>query len=194
MYYSNYEDYMRMVLGYPMENTNSTYRNDNNWYSAQNNVNSLISNPEELYPEIYRKINPAVCQMCDKNVEPLTKELLEQMTEQIYNTVEGDVNTVVNINVEAGKRVDNRGIKEPAKAEVREKRQRINNPLLRDLIRILILNRILGENRPPMPPPRPPFPGGQGRPPRMPFTNNPYVILKNFQYMQNIFAYIFFIC
>ena len=56
MYYSNYEDYMRMVLGYPMENTNSTYRNDNNWYSAQNNVNSLISNPEELYPEIYRKI------------------------------------------------------------------------------------------------------------------------------------------
>ena len=137
---------------------------------------SLISNPEELYPEIYRKINPAVCQMCDKNVEPLTKELLEQMTEQIYNTVEGDVNTVVNINVEAGKRVDNRGIKEPAKAEVREKRQRINNPLLRDLIRILILNRILGGNRPPMPPPRPPFPGGQGRPPRMPFTNNPYVI------------------
>ena len=75
---------------------------------------------------------------------PLTKELLEQMTEQIYNTVEGDVNTVVNVNVEAGKRVDNRGIKEPAKAEVREKRQRINNPLLRDLIRILILNRILG--------------------------------------------------
>lgn len=93
MYYSNYEDYMRMVLGYPMENTDSTYRNDNNWYSAQNNVNSLISNPEELYPEIYRKINPAVCQMCDKNVEPLTKELLEQMTEQIYNTVEGDVNS-----------------------------------------------------------------------------------------------------
>ena len=176
MYYSNYEDYMRMVLGYPMENTNSTYRNDNNWYSAQNNVNSLISNPEELYQELYRNINPAVCQMCDKNVEPLTKELLEQMTEQIYNTVEGDVNTVVNINVEAGKRVDNRGIKEPAKAEVREKRQRINNPLLRDLIRILILNRILGGNRPPMPPPRPPFPGGQGRPPRMPFTNNPYVI------------------
>ena len=42
----------------------------------------------------------------------------------VYNTVEGDVNTVVNINVEAGKRVDNRGIKEPAKAEVREKTQR----------------------------------------------------------------------
>lgn len=104
-----------------MENTNSTYRNDNNWYSAQNNVNSLISNPEELYPEIYRKINPAVCQMCDKNVEPLTKELLEQMTEQIYNTVEGDVNTVVNINVEAGKRVDNRGIKEPAKQKLEKK-------------------------------------------------------------------------
>ena len=30
MYYSNYEDYMRMVLGYPMENTDYTYRNDNN--------------------------------------------------------------------------------------------------------------------------------------------------------------------
>ena len=91
MYYSNYEDYMRMVLGYPMENTNSTYRNDNNWYSAQNNVNSLISNPEELYPEIYRKINPAVCQMCDKNVEPLTKELLEQIH---FDAIKGNISEI----------------------------------------------------------------------------------------------------
>lgn len=174
MYYSNYEDYMRMVLGYPMES--STYRNDNNWYPTQSNESSLISNPEDFYPEIYKKINPSICQMCDRNVEPLTKELIEQMTEQIYNTVEGDVNTVININVEAGTRPENRGTKEPVKSEARVAKQKPSNPLLKDLIRILILNRILGENRPQITPPRPPFSGGQGRPPRMPFTNNPYII------------------
>jgi len=41
--------------------------------------------------------------------------------------------------------------------------------LLRDLIRILILNRLLGGGRFPERPPRPPFPG-PGRPPvRPPF-------------------------
>ena len=56
----------------------------------------------------------------------------------------------------------------PIKTESRETRQP-NNPLLRDLIRILILQRLFGGGVivPPRPiPPRPPFPPvGPGRPP-----------------------------
>ena len=49
---------------------------------------------------------------------------------------------------------------------------RISNFTLRDLIKILILNRLFGGNRPHRPP-RPPFPGGPGMPPRPP-TRPPF--------------------
>ena len=59
--------------------------------------------------------------------------------------------------------IQNRDIK-----DVVEDRRVRRNPLLRDLIRILILNRLLGGNRPPK---RPPYPG-----PRPPYggSNNYY--------------------
>lgn len=108
MYYSNYEDYMRMVLGYPPENSNTYSMYENNCYSMPiNNSNTMTNNIEEiesLYPEIYRTINPMVCQMCDNNTEPISKELVEQMTERIYTTVEGNINTTININVETNKK------------------------------------------------------------------------------------------
>ncbi len=159
---------MRMVLGYPSENSNTYQRCDNNCYSMPTNVNPTMTNTDEiesLYPEIYRRINPIVCQICDNNTNPITKELIDQMTEQIYTNVEGNINTTINVNVETNRKVENRNSKEPVKAEVKETRQRANNPLLKDLIRILILNRILGRHRPP----RPPFPG------RQPFAGNPYL-------------------
>lgn len=48
---------------------------------------------------------------------------------------------------------------------------RRTNQGLRDLIKILILKQLLGENRPPVRPPRPPYPGGPGMnpPPRPPY-------------------------
>ena len=170
MYYSNYEDYMRMVLGYPMENTNSTYRNDNNWYSAQNNVNSLISNPEELYPEIYRIIYPMVCKTCNMNSNrEITKDLLEQMTDEIYRNVEPEDQQIgqrAEVQLKNGD-VINPNAKEPEQ-QTRETRQ--NNFLLRDLIRILLLREWGRPNRPPV---RPPFPPGGGRPPMGPGPGMP---------------------
>ena len=55
--------------------------------------------------------------------------------------------------------------------ETRESR----NPGIRDLIKILILRELLKNNhRPPMPPPRPPFPGN-GRPPIRPRIYEDYI-------------------
>lgn len=154
MYYQNYEDYMRSVLGYP---TNNSYTYDN--YIANDNRNySDYENMEELYPEIYRKINPLVCKECDGYSGPITKEVIDSMVDKIYSNIEMNNDIVVNINV------DNRNSKEN-----RQIKQNNNNTFLKDLLRILILNRLLGGGQFPGRPPRPPFPG-PGRPPvRPPF-------------------------
>ena len=62
-------------------------------------------------------------------------------------------------------------MEEKQKEEVENRNIRRNNGI-RDLIKILILRELLGiphNPRPPMPPRRPPFPGGpNGRPPMRP--------------------------
>lgn len=189
MYYQNYEDYMRSVLGYPIESTYDNYINQNREYNVNYQNNSEL---ESMYPEIYKKINPVVCEVCERNKTPITKEIIENMVEEVYQRIEINNEIWLKINVdEAGtqKEIQNRTTNAKTNIvrnvpEVEAKRQvsqtenrqrRPNNPLLRDLIRILILNRILGGGfpirpprpRPPFPGPRrPPFPGGPGMPPR----------------------------
>lgn len=143
MYYQNYEDYMRQILGYPAGDTNIyepyEYKNNQNYedtyYLNQCQINMTEEEIMNCYPEIYHKIYPMVCRACDSCVQPITKDLIEKMTNEIYNSIA---------------------------QQVKETRQ--SNFSLRDLITILILNRILSGNRPPRPrPPRPPYPGRPGR-------------------------------
>lgn len=180
MYYQNYEDYMRSVLGYP---TNNSYTYDN--YIANDNRNySDYENMEELYPEIYRKINPLVCKECDGYSGPITKEVIDSMVDRIYSNIEMNNDIMVNLNVDnrsnkekivanTNSRIVNnetqRGKENVRNSDVENRQIRQNNPFLRDLLRILILNRLFGGGQFPGRPPRPPFPG-PGRPPvRPPF-------------------------
>lgn len=188
MYYQNYEDYMRAVLGYPMEHQD-TYpmhyiqETQNNMMPYQN-----TKELEDCYPEIYKIINPVVCEVCDRCNMPITKDVVEDMVEEIYQKIEINNEIAIHINLDnrmnEKKEVENRTnvtksntvknsiVNEQTRKnpEIENRQRRPNNPLLRDLIRILILNRILGGNFPgrpprPRPPMRPPFPGGP-RPPR----------------------------
>lgn len=214
MYYQNYEDYMRAVLGYPMERQN-TYTNFNNTNCLQfNDTNLAFQNTEksrnnstmnvmesqqdnflDMYPEIYRIVNPMVCKVCENNNEPITKELVLRMTDEVYrNLEETDMTTVVNVNATLGsdrtsnnsnesksqnritktsqtaqtanQRNTNTTIENRDSREVRQTRPR--NNLLRDLIQILILKRLLEGHRPPIRPPRPPMHPGPSRPPIRP--------------------------
>lgn len=193
MYYQSYEDYMRSVLGYPLEqNTYETYQQyDAPFETSQVYSNSARYSDEvmDLYPEIYKIVNPMICKICDANTKPITRELVNQMTEEIYMNLETEpeVDTVVNVRVNTSNETEkieknsrisshsqtlsqNRSTKskdnekpETQQIEKREDRQRRPNNNLRDLIRILILNRLLGggffPGRPPRPhPPRPPRP------------------------------------
>lgn len=187
MYYQNYEDYMRSVLGYPVGTTYDNYVIENRNYTVNYQNNSEL---ESMYPEIYKKINPVVCEVCERSKEPITKEVIENMVEEVYQKIDINNEIYLKINIDNNSaqkeiqqnrttntkanqitNITNNSEQMSRQVNMVENRQRRpNNPLLRDLIRILILNRILGggfPNRPPMPT----FPG-HGRPPFLRRTSN----------------------
>ena len=168
MNYQNYEEYMRSVLGYsPYVENDYTYTDEQE--DIYNYSNDMMTNVQTqdltpFYPEIYKIIYPMVCKVCNVNTgRELTKDLLEQMCDEIYRNVEPEQETQSSTRNQAPLKngdVRNPNAKEPI-APIKETRQ--TNFLLRDLIRILILREW---GRPPRPPQRPPFPGG--RPPARP--------------------------
>ncbi len=168
MNYQNYEDYMRAVLGYANNEPNYTYDD----YYPRMEQPQQYDEAEDLYPDIYRIVNPVVEDVCNKNRNKrITEELVRLMTDEVYNNVEG--NSALQVNVQVKTELKNGDVRNPnAKvndAKNPETRQR--NFLLNDLIRILILKNLLR----PRPPMRPPFPGPGPRPPfpgpRPPYPN-----------------------
>lgn len=184
MLYNNYEEYMKNVIGssnipsnpYRYCNCGSQYGNEygNTYGSVRNNqygniYNNLQQiNVEQLYPDIYKIINPMVCEMCDSNNEPITEELVDRMTNVIYDNVVNrvEVQNIINVNIETrkadGESSNDKGTRKKedrTTSSIIENRQQNNsslrprrNRLLQDLIRILILNRLLRPNRPPFRP------------------------------------------
>ncbi len=158
MYYNNYEDYMRNTLGYNnmMNNNFNTYPM---YYEYDNNQNMDI---EGMYPEIYHQVNPIVENCCSKyRNTKFSKEVLEQMTEQVYNQY-SETRGVESTKVENQNKTNN--------VRKEEETRSPNNNSLRDLIRILILKNLFPSrpgrpNRLPMGPGMPP-PGWQGGPNR----------------------------
>ena len=147
---SIYEEYMRSVLGYqPMNTYDMNYNN-----MEMNTIQ--IQELENCYPEIYRIIYPMVQKACNQNTRPITRELIDNMTDEIYFAIE-DKELIENRN----------------KDESLENRQIRRNTNLNDLIRILILRELLGRpgfpgGRPPRPrPPRPPMRPPIGPQPRL---------------------------
>lgn len=173
MYNQSYEEYLRSVLG--INNQPEIYNNYNNLYTYpelnyyRNSGNMMnTENLEDEYPEIYRIVYPMVQKACERNYgRQITSRMIDDMSNEIFENVEPNMNEV-NLNVQVRGEEKTINAKTNEKKEVRETRQR-RNPLLNDLIRILIL-RELGIGRPPFRP-RPPFqggpgiPGGPGRPP-----------------------------
>lgn len=185
MYNETYEDYIRSILGYP--NYGTTYQQQPIGINYErNNQNTEI---ESCYPEIYKVVYPMICKACSNNTRPITPDLIDELTNEIYLSIESDneINVTINLTNEVGGSIENRttsgrtinkssvASKEEAKENRGEDRQ-FRNRGLQDLIRILLIRELLGRpgHRPPFPSPRPPMrppfpPGGPGpRPPIMP--------------------------
>ena len=171
MYYQDYDEYMRNVLGYNVQNSNSYNPYQNEDYYGFRNIQpdqEEITENEEWYPEIYRTLNPMVCKACNEvHTKDITEEMVNQITDNIF------VNIEINDEVEQ-KQNKNGDVPNPnARGETRQLRPN-NNPLLRDLIKILVLQKLFKRRppmRPPMPPPRPPFPGNRPPMPRGPYED-----------------------
>ena len=165
----DYDDYLRSVLGY-IPNMQNEYT-----YQEQEDMFCLGGYPEDLsniqdltpfYPEIYKIIYPMVCKVCNQNNgKRLTKEIVEQMTDEIYSNVEPKESAASMRAPLKNGDVRNPNSKDP---EPSLRQTRSTNYLLRDLIKILLLKEwgrpIRPPYRPPMPPPPPPRPGNN-RPP-----------------------------
>ena len=153
---SLYEDYMRSVLGYGLTNYRNTYdMNYDNYVAFPNMTEISNSRNEELekcYPDIYRIVYPMVQKACAQNNQPMTRELIDNLTDEVYFSIE-----------------DNE-ITQQSRGKEENRQRVVKNRTLNDLIRILILRELLGRpgsgfpGRPPHPiPPRPPM-----RPPMRP--------------------------
>ena len=74
-----YEEYMRNVLGYMPTYPSQNVYEPNDYYIMQprNQMNVAYNKCEELYPEIYHKVYPLVCNECKNMNTEITNETLE---------------------------------------------------------------------------------------------------------------------
>lgn len=165
MYNESYEEYIRSILGYPNYSSSNnlvSYNNDdNNNEYIENRAKTSNSQIEEFYPEIYKIIYPMVSKACIRNMDPITLEVIEKMTDDIYSSIETTNQINLNINLANGvntneNRMDNSNKKDVRKdfnkpnvskdnknvEKIAENRQ-FGNRDLRDLIKILIIRELL---------------------------------------------------
>lgn len=198
----SFDDYIRSILGYPNINgmhMDGMYMNTNNMQNEYNMASrtSISEDLEGCYPEIYKIVYPMIAQRCSRTSEPITGEIVENMTDEIYNAIE--VNNEVNLNINLQNEVTNNrkesrnslkgASSKESKNENRGEDRQFGNSNLRDLIKILLIRELIRRHRRPMPGPgRPPFPGrpsflrepGPSRPPIMPREYNNIDIYEQF--------------
>ena len=179
----SYEEYIRSILGYPANNNmydrNYNYGMENVNYANYNmnqnmNMNSEL---EDCYPEIYKLVYPMILKKCNNISGNLTKEEIENITDEIYFNIEGRNDIDININSQNNIRTTNNQTSMPTRkpeVNMRETEEKIEtrqfNSSIRDLIKILLIRELIGRpgNFPPRPRPRPPMPGPNPRSPMRP--------------------------
>ena len=190
MYNETYDDYISSILGYPARNQFEQFNQEQQEYQGyqeyrnptfNTNINVSGNNVEleNSYPEIYKIVYPMVAKKCDNmRGNNITKDDIENMTDEIYYALESRNETQVNINLtnnmSTAKTSNNLNKKPEVKVSATTGEKRQLNGGLRDLIQILLIRELLNRRRPPFRPPMPNPPGPGPRPPmRPPFRPGP---------------------
>jgi len=161
MYYQN-GNYMQ-DLNYYNQNPNCGYMPYANNYQ---NMNRQIpvghmqqQNLNAMYPAVYRIVSPVVSQvLSNNNVSYLTEDNLNNMVDSIYNIVERDINLANNSNGTATQTATNSNENNCSRTSSNSapnsnstanttSAQNRQNSLLRDLIKIMILNEIISRKQ-----------------------------------------------
>ena len=175
MYNETYDEYIRSILGYPARNQFDQFNQGQQEYHGyqeyrnptfNTNINISGNNVEleNSYPEIYKIVYPMITKKCENVRESnITKDDIENMTDEIYYALESKNETQVNIKKRPEVKV----------SETTGEKRQLNGGL-RDLIQILLIRELLNRRRPPFRPPMPNPPGPGPRPPmRPPFGPGP---------------------
>lgn len=128
MYNNVYEDYIRSMIGKNVENSRNDYLNcgntmyDNNMYGNSIYGNCEFGNDflnsqmpmsnngyfastssdvdlEECYPELYRLLYPMVQKVCMKCTRSLSRNVIDEMVEEVYSNFVGDEGEITQINI-----------------------------------------------------------------------------------------------
>ena len=143
MDYQNYDDYMRGLLGYSDMNRSSMYMNNPTPY--QQNIYQSSEYLERMYPDTYRVVYPMVVSACNMVTMPVSEEMIDRMTDDIYDRAAMDSRISIDINIEVESRDDDES--RQISDESRQRRPRRRNRFFRDLIRILLLRELLGRRQ-----------------------------------------------
>lgn len=145
---NSYQDYMRNILGYNLNNVMNNCFEINNAYETEliDIYNQNIPNLLECYPEIYKIVYPMVCKACMNISVNISPELIDTITEDIYINLE-------NVEIEENRTVNTDDIRKATNQRqmpnIMEKKveNRQKNSILNDLIRILVIRELLSPGR-----------------------------------------------
>lgn len=150
-----------------MGNTMPSTMQTNNQAGMFPNNTMPVQNLNNLYPSIYRIVNPVVSRVVSNNNQPITEDLLNNMTDTVFNIVEGQVDlgddpvqrNTTSENQSSSNTSSNMSSNNNTSSRTTETRQQQtsssqtsfrnnrNESLLRDLIRILIIKELLSRNQ-----------------------------------------------
>ena len=138
MDYQSYDAYMRNTLGFSGSNCSNPcmmpYQNMYVSPMCPGQCNDL----ERMYPDSYRVVYPMVVSACNTVNMPITEDMLDNMTDDIYDRAMADGRISVDINIETR---DDEGRQMGRRPRPRR------NRFFRDLIRILLLRELLGRRQ-----------------------------------------------
>lgn len=160
MYYDN-GSYMQDLNYYnqnPVQNFGYNPYMMNNFQNQQFPIGMGMQNQQNLksmYPATYRVICPVVSQVvANNNTQYITEDSLNNMVDKVYNIVQGDINLSENLNetsTEATQVASNtRNSSSNSSTNSTNNSncgKNTQNALLRDLIRIMILNEIISRRQ-----------------------------------------------
>lgn len=148
MDFQSYDEYMRATLGYPSMNSQMNmgicpnmcampYSNPNMMATPMGQNSSC--NLDRFYPDSYTIIYPLVVSTCRNASMPFTEDMINRMTDDIYDKAVADSRISIDINIDVEKREtsSDRVVQRPPKRPRR-------NRFLRDFIKVLLLRELIG--------------------------------------------------
>lgn len=138
MDYQNYDSYMRNTLGFSGSNCSNPCMMPYQNMSVSPMFSGQCNDLERMYPDSYRVVCPMVVSACNTVNMPITEDMLDNMTDDIYDRAMADGRISVDINIETRDDEDRQMGRRP-----RPRRNRF----FRDLIRILLLRELLGKRQ-----------------------------------------------